>query len=1280
VISALLKNKIKMKNKSVKTSKAGKKSFKKGDQCVQNPSSTRFRDQVKKSAFTRKKSGGLTIGALQKHDEAIEDEIEDFSELALSDKESVSTKKSTKAFSISGLTDCTNITFNKVWEKMNSTNSLDQEKCAILAAVTEVIRSRGGVESESEYFAALMTALECYEGDESALAIIYLLSLVIKKIPTSLLKLKFSEASKLFVGLLEKFHEDGRSPLLLGLIECVTTLLLAQDSTVWVDASTLHCYQILLTFAVHAKPKIRKLAHYSLNSVIKINMANHKNHPIGKATATFVVKLLEQYTPENSTAANHVLNLLKQCLQYLNGEHLKEICEAILRIFAVNNLIVKTNSMQTLHALFTSNSPEENLSKDLNIKVIAALYDFQPSMNDVHIAEAWMSLMTAAHANLSILDGSVCLKILPRFYATLLTFFQSEHRSVTIATANIMKETSGKCLEPCMELIEEDIERADSSFLQIFELITSGLRYKYQPVWDIVLKSLQYLYLTFGGVCSTKIIDSVSNLIDLHDTEFPYINALNKAVGAALQSMGPKIILDKRPLNLIRDDDVCEFPRAWLLPIMKEYVQKTEMQYFISHLLPISAKLREKSLIARDNKQDLEAKVFETLQSQLWSILPGFFTNPVDLKDAFKNIAKILGTALTDRSDLRPTILQGLRTLINKTQDEEELKVVGSFSKNYLPILFNLYTSDDESCQAISLSILETIKGFLMLTDKELLQVFIVKVLDKIKEEKVAKKRHSLMDLAVSMVKYSDENLIQKMYELLKENIKSKDKSMQKKSYRILEEICDSNSEICKNLIKNNFDELKVSLAEALSNAVPSSKAPRLHCLSSFVKRLEASNKDYIVQILPEIILCTKEVGVKAKTAAFELIVDIGTTLVFLSSKPKEEVVGEYFQYVMAGLAGSPHMISATLLAFTKLMFEYRYCISTQIVATLLDAAISLLRSKEREVIKSSLYFIRAVVKILDANELSGHLERLIKNLFAWNASTKSAYRQQVRIILERLDKKCGYQLIRSLVPEAHRRFIVQIHKTMERTKRQKETKRNSFDNDDTPAVVKKENRWEDILADSDDESKEEKREKELMKKGKNKLKNNKTWIVDGEDTVDLLDPKISKNITATKPKRKLQLDHSNDFSMSTDGKFIINDEEENSTKMEDDEKLDIGQQDMLAGFDKTPKQIKLGKRRHLEEMPEDDAVAGYQPGGQGIHRQREEDMPKRFGEEYKAKKARGDMKVKGKPDPFAYIPLDRQKLNKRKRAKLTGQYDGMVKAARKGADKGKSKFRKKKL
>ena len=40
-----------------------KKSFKKGDQCVQNPNTKKFRDQVKKNVFTRKSTEGKSAEA-----------------------------------------------------------------------------------------------------------------------------------------------------------------------------------------------------------------------------------------------------------------------------------------------------------------------------------------------------------------------------------------------------------------------------------------------------------------------------------------------------------------------------------------------------------------------------------------------------------------------------------------------------------------------------------------------------------------------------------------------------------------------------------------------------------------------------------------------------------------------------------------------------------------------------------------------------------------------------------------------------------------------------------------------------------------------------------------------------------------------------------------------------------------------------------------------------------------------------------------------------------------
>lgn len=266
----------------------------------------------------------------------------------------------------------------------------------------------------------------------------------------------------------------------------------------------------------------------------------------------------------------------------------------------------------------------------------------------------------------------------------------------------------------------------------------------------------------------------------------------------------------------------------------------------------------------------------------------------------------------------------------------------------------------------------------------------------------------------------------------------------------------------------------------------------------------------------------------------------------------------------------------------------------------------------------------------------------------------------------------------------------------MERNKRKKDDRKNT-DEIEEEVVEQKENTWDDILADSADEedgndstfkrtNKQATGKREKKSSGKS---NPKTWIMEGEETVDLMDPKIAQNIVGTRPKlRAMKRREAAGYELSSDGKFLIDaktDEKTNGEKDITEKPLDIGQQDMLAGFDKTPKQLKAGKRKMLEDMPETEGKSGYQPGGRGIHRDRElddDDQPatkKRLGDEYKAKKAGGDMKLKGKPDPYAYIPLDRQKLNKRKRAKLTGQFNSMVKATKRGAAKSKQQKKHKK-
>lgn len=84
-------------------------------------------------------------------------------------------------------------------------------------------------------------------------------------------------------------------------------------------------------------------------------------------------------------------------------------------------------------------------------------------------------------------------------------------------------------------------------------------------------------------------------------------------------------------------------------------------------------------------------------------------------------------------------------------------------------------------------------------------------------------------------------------------------------------------------------------------------------------------------------------------------------------------------------------------------------------------------------------------------------------------------------------------------------------------------------------------------------------------------------------------------------------------------------------------------------------------------------ALNPYQTGGSGIHRplaasvksgqsrysksSKTSAVSRNPGSEYKASKAGGDLKKKGKHEPYAYVALSRNSLNRRKRGKIGSQF-----------------------
>lgn len=61
--------------------------------------------------------------------------------------------------------------------------------------------------------------------------------------------------------------------------------------------------------------------------------------------------------------------------------------------------------------------------------------------------------------------------------------------------------------------------------------------------------------------------------------------------------------------------------------------------------------------------------------------------------------------------------------------------------------------------------------------------------------------------------------------------------------------------------------------------------------------------------------------------------------------------------------------------------------------------------------------------------------------ILSWGENTRSHFRLKARVILERLIRKCGYEMVASFVPEKHKKLVVHIRKMNERQKKKKLSK-----------------------------------------------------------------------------------------------------------------------------------------------------------------------------------------------------------------------------------------------
>ncbi|KAJ8983810.1 hypothetical protein NQ317_008936 [Molorchus minor] len=994
---------------------------------------------------------------------------------------------------------------------------------------------------------------------------------------------------------------------------------------------------------------------------------------MGGSTSTVLVSSIQA----GQTTILHTLGVLKDTICHFSKRHIKKCCEAILRLMTLNYPIVTSCGMQVLHSLFSSQKAV--IPAKLNAQLISALYEYQPATSDVQPTLAWVAVMQQAHVHLTDLRVST--------YPWLVLLSQKYSITSPNCGYQIKKEVMSGATHAFEILLrdglgavcasQEIVKENQSKLEKCINIIQLGLGYQFNTSWHQVLHVVSIMFEVMGANCSDMLVDLLKSLAELRDSyKFSYNNELEHAVGAAVRSMGPEMVLSI--ISLKKDNGDLNINRSWLLPILKENIKFSTLEYFVKGILPLAIYCHNRSTQLAEANDGIGAHSSELLYLQLWNLLPCFCGHPTDIKESFKSIAKVLGMAISDKPELRLAVMASLRKLVacaKESENEDDLKELTRFDKNYLPILFNVYTTKpigtDEEGQR--LAALDTIKLYLSIARPELTQQLFSHAIERLNSSSDEPEDHfikeSILDLIRALVPYQNSQNVNVLYQQCVMCLPEiKNNKEQKKAYRILEEICRSESDGCKEFVKNNRKDVQKLLMKSLNTAAVSSKGARLRCLNYLINaqpQLDHESK-LIRSVIPEAVLCCKDINEKCRAVAYEVLNTIGNLLM------KHDKMQEYVTMVIAGLAGPPQMISCTILALASILHNFSGALGLENIKFILQSVCALMASPSREIVGSCLSFIKVYYTTLPSPMVAASLEHIVKSLCGMTEDCKRHFRLKIRDVLDRLVRKYGCESLTPFIPTTDTvmyKRLRNLRKLNARKKRMKDAEKEEQEGDSEEFTIKaKPKSMEEILADSDSELEDMETD---VPKSRNK-KQGSTWIEEDPDTIiDFTDPSVASKITATKPgqtpvffpeKKKKEKDRG--FKMAPDGRLIIKDDDgENSEDDAKKNKISFNSDDTDSeGDDRSIAETLLltdrKRKRGTSSVKSGFSSASqppmkYKSGGIGIHRPVGSSASVRSnysapGSDYRSKKAKGDVKKQGKLDPYAYLPLQRTALNKR--------------------------------
>lgn len=1087
----------------------------------------------------------------------------------------------------------------------------------------------------------------------------YLLDIILHYTPKTLLRSKFTEV---LTKVAPCITDAKSEPLLIrAAIGALEALLLAQDAQAWNNTNNLSVtpkrgLQGLLELCLDARPKIRKRAQEAVTQILfNPPAAPTAEHVAAHFIADFTLKQLTQVINEFNSLSNKKLKV-ESIKEEINGKitrvtklvntvvttgqwpssMIEPLCDYLLEVTKSSDQYLVSGAFQCFENLFNSMaqlSSTTGLAENKYVKVLDTIFTLKPSNSDTHLAVSWIAVVVKGITTYGAHQPLKCLQMLPEVFKIISVYLQSETQEVSYSASQCLIAILAQAIKDEILLTKDVdlkiVESVDESIKQLSEIFVEFLTIRYIHAAKEVLNIIATAFQKFRYRANPHLIQPLQIVDKWRINEENYLDyqkEVELVIGSAISAIGPDAVLQYLPLNLINQSN--DQPgRAWLLPILRDNIRNAKLSTFVNDLIPTVTHFE--ATFEQLPEESVQLRVIQTVVDQIWSLLPHFAQLPKDLRESFNDeFAQELCSLLYSKPDLRTTICNSLKMLVESNllysqgaladdvilqeqfpveEAKKNLEYLTTKSSNLLAVFFNVYTQTSPASRGF---ILETIESYLKITTAEDIEKTFNNVCALLKnsmekdasngsakkDKNVPQLTSTLLDIVITMVNYLPPASYFALFSIFDTTIKSPNNLIQKRSYRIISKLSELPSGSA--AVATHAGAIENTLIGNSHTVQAASRASRLDAIKTVVNLLPSDHLNFIVKVVSEVILATKDVNEKTRDLAFATLIamghkmqrESGVGVIKIDEESNETQpanISEFFKIVSVGLIGeSQHMVSSTITAYSCLMFEFKDMLPSDIAMDIYDTVELYLTSNSKEIAKSAIGFAKVCVLGLPEDLMRGKVPELLPKLLRWSNEHTGHFKQKVKHIIERLIRRFGYDFIDQNFPEDDRKLLTNIRKTNNRMKRREGgTKENSIPVADTGRKFL--SAYEEAIYDSDGELKEKDEDNDNEDEQSTK-KSAKQYIIEksGDNPLDLLDFGTLAHISSSQP-RKLNKDSnkriSDDaFSFDAEGKLVVNGKEQ-ATKADDEDPLKSISSGINAYLDAVKQGPVRGQRNKLK-------------------------------------------------------------------------------------------------